>query len=476
VVVGVVVLVRYRRMARDAETSMRTAARRSAAAAVARVRSRQEQERVRAAQQPSMSERAAVPAPAAVVEAAPLVSFKIVDDTTQAEREQARNANRIKELEQMLADQQESASRAELQSIENRRQMEWAVAAAEAAEAALPKQCEPAPLPDQQCPDETPLCTEQPEPPTPPSPARFQEEGKSLQIEGVPDTRRSASYRVVTYNLRCDKDPEPHRWCDRAEHVLHAVQNIAPDILGLQESKNAYVKALAARLGMMDTGVPRRKDDESTSVLFNPQRFTALDSTTYVLSDRPGIAACPPSTACCTRSEFCGRICQHVRIFTHTTLLDLQEHEGDQGHVVHVINTHYPLETDEQHACTDLLAKYVQTSDAIGTNDTLVVMGDFNSHYAPTETGSPVERLRTMLGLEDTHNLTDEASYADGFELTEQGGFPGPVTHRLDHLLYAGSARCVSAGMTHPTYTSDDGNSTWRPSDHEPLWADLTIG
>jgi endonuclease/exonuclease/phosphatase family metal-dependent hydrolase len=54
--------------------------------------------------------------------------------------------------------------------------------------------------------------------------------------------------RVMSFNLRWGPDPPPNDWDSRVDLVLSVLREQAPDVVGLQESRDTYVDALLARL------------------------------------------------------------------------------------------------------------------------------------------------------------------------------------------------------------------------------------
>jgi endonuclease/exonuclease/phosphatase family metal-dependent hydrolase len=53
---------------------------------------------------------------------------------------------------------------------------------------------------------------------------------------------------VMSANLRWPVDPPPNNWELRRERIVALLRELAPDVVGLQESRDAYVVELVARL------------------------------------------------------------------------------------------------------------------------------------------------------------------------------------------------------------------------------------
>jgi endonuclease/exonuclease/phosphatase family metal-dependent hydrolase len=291
------------------------------------------------------------------------------------------------------------------------------------------------------------------------------------------DADRDVFFRVMSYNIRCDKDAPPFAWLQRKRYIRDAIVDGGAQVLCLQEAKDKYAQELVWTLGAewRMSGVPRRENDEGTQIAYNSNIFTYMDSSTWVFHDE-GVRKCPPASPC-TEPSFLGRRkCAHVRIFTHTLLV-----HKDTNAPVNFINTHFPLEIFEQDICARQLAEFIQ--QRTDTHWPTIVCGDFNSHYPPDKSGTPLARLlEGVPGLRCAHELKDFPTYKEGFghnELQpELDGASIDRSHRLDYIL----ARVPPdfplavnyAEVQHPRYKGSDG-LLYRPSDHEVLVADFKV-
>lgn len=315
---------------------------------------------------------------------------------------------------------------------------------------------EPAMLTDQEGGEEGEDYEEFPQPPgTGVEGVSWSDVQKPEQVQVI--QAQVAELVVASYNIRCDKDPVPHRWMDREPHVLKVMKEATADVICLQEAKQEYAKELASCMGFWQlTGQPRKHRDEGTQIMFSRASMRFIDTRTFVLTDK-GATPCPPASHCVDSSTFDGTKCKHVRIFTHTYL----KHKVS-GAFLHVINTHFPLEYNEQMVCAQLLQDYICTN--IPQDQNFVMCGDFNSHYSPQSEQTPLSIL-LQTPLKDAHDLKDFSTYEDGFD--------GPAldnsqTHRLDFILYRPSTglELVAADMIDARYGT---GGAFRPSDHELL-------
>jgi len=277
----------------------------------------------------------------------------------------------------------------------------------------------------------------------------------------------AADFHVVSYNIRCDKDASPFSWAERAIHVIEALKAMDCAVVCLQEARQAYARDICEAMGPVwrMSGVPRRKDDEGTQILYDSTVFTFLESDTYVFHDE-GIRLCPPTLHCNSESMLGKRRCAHVRIFTSCRLL-----HAASGTRLMIINTHFPLEEHEQAICARQLATFIES-----LKETTILCGDFNSHYAPQEKGTPIGILLSAEGLIDVHCGEDFSTYHEGFDgvAFDAAKFPA---HRLDYILarlpHDGHIRLMSANVHRPRYVKD--GNIFRPSDHEIISATFSL-
>lgn len=312
------------------------------------------------------------------------------------------------------------------------------------------------------------------------APAEEEEEEVVEQLIEHPaetDGSSDMTFRVVSYNVRCDKDAPPFSWLQRKKHVREAIIESNAQVLCLQEAKQKYAQDLVRALGgkWRVCGVARRKNDEGTQIAYDSSVFTYIDSSTWVFHDE-GIRRCPPTTHCTELSYLGRRKCAHVRIFTHALLV----HNATNA-PFNVINTHFPLESFEQEICARQLGEFVE--QRTDTSWPVIVCGDLNSHYEPDKPDTPLARLlQGVPGLQCAHDLKDFPTYYEGFDHDVMPPGKGSETvehsHRLDYILSripeGFPVRVERGDILHPRYKGGDGE-LHRPSDHEMLTADFQI-
>ncbi len=293
-----------------------------------------------------------------------------------------------------------------------------------------------------------------------------------------PAPTTAQTLRILSYNVRCDRDARPFTWKERAPFVIDAIRQADADVVCLQEARHAYAMDIAEQLGPQwrCTGVPRKARDEGTQILFSARpnvgasAVRLLDSVTCILSDE-GPLACPPASACQGLSHFAGKRCKHVRIFTHTSFLLMRDAPASSRRL-HVLNTHFPLEEYEQQVCAAQLVRYVR--EHVDPSESVVLCGDFNSHYPPETTGAPISILLTM--FRDCHGKRDFPTYAEGFDGAALEPGTKAKTHRLDYIMLRAHEddRLLHAEVLHPRYTARNGRKS-RMSDHEPLQVEIAF-
>ena len=127
--------------------------------------------------------------------------------------------------------------------------------------------------------------------------------GCNLFCSGCAD---AAKVRVGSYNIRLatgDKGT-PNDWLERRDDMIALIREMDLDVFGLQEVRPEQAKYLAEKLSEYAyVGEHRgedRKSDEASPVCYRRDRFTALKSGTFWLSETPDVpgrkgwgAACP---------------------------------------------------------------------------------------------------------------------------------------------------------------------------------------
>lgn len=104
-----------------------------------------------------------------------------------------------------------------------------------------------------------------------------------------------STIKVMSYNVRHDRDDvSPNLWNERRDEVVGLIRRTAPDLLGTQETYPHQLEYLKEKFPEYEfIGVPRNdipEHNEMTPVIFRRDRFEALKSGTFWLSETPDIA------------------------------------------------------------------------------------------------------------------------------------------------------------------------------------------
>jgi endonuclease/exonuclease/phosphatase family metal-dependent hydrolase len=258
-------------------------------------------------------------------------------------------------------------------------------------------------------------------------------------------------FTLLSYNIRCDIDGEPHTWREREGHVEAVLRQHKPSVVCLQESTPATAAALARGGGLRVLGAVRCRTGrpEGAHILYDAKRWRCVTSSTRVLTEG-GPARCG-ARWCTQKTVFGGETAKHPRLFTHAQL----KQRGAGGETLHVLNTHFPLSEKLQRASAAQLAGFAK-----GLKGRVVLCGDLNSHYSPAADGTPLQTLLRDGGLSDALGLRDSSTFGPY-------GSVSATTHRLDYVLYRGMQPPVKSGVSDYRY----GPERFRPSDHSAVHA-----
>ena len=266
-----------------------------------------------------------------------------------------------------------------------------------------------------------------------------------------PLSSKDPTLRVVSYNVRIDRDKPPHDWRSRREHVGQLLSALRPSVICLQESTDKVLAFLKRRLPHFRFVSCRRspRSDEAVPIAFDGRHWSLVRSRTMLLTEG-GPKEC--HRACRGSTAFKGARAQHPRLLT---AVELRSREGGRAggrKEVLVLNTHFPLSLPLQLECARQIADYVR--DRAGP---VVLCGDLNSHYAPSSAGTPLALL-LQAGFRCAHGLRNEPTFGT-FSAVD------PRTNRLDYVLYRGPLQVKSAVISRHTYSA----RRLRPSDHSAV-------
>jgi endonuclease/exonuclease/phosphatase family metal-dependent hydrolase len=169
--------------------------------------------------------------------------------------------------------------------------------------------------------------------------------------------------KVMTFNIRFDTPKDgPNQWLYRRDAAAQIIKNEAPDIVGTQEVVFNQLKDLQSRLNDYDViGVGRtdgKEKGEFSAVFYRKEKFKAIDSGTFWLSETPDI----PSK---------GWDAQLERIATWAILEDKKS-----GKQIFAINTH--LDHKGKTAQLEGSKLILEKIQSLRRGLPVVLTGDFN--------------------------------------------------------------------------------------------------
>lgn len=270
---------------------------------------------------------------------------------------------------------------------------------------------------------------------------------------------RVVSYNIL-FNLYDDSLPQPYKWPQRAHRVIKMIEEMQPDLLGIQElypvQRDDLLKTLSENYTFFSKPA---SDGELNGIFFNKHRFKLLDSHVWHLSDKgPDV----PSNA-------------------SLTLLYLQDNITDQP--LAIFNTHLSFSKIEKRVSQakkihTLVSQFHKTHPDVS----LIFTGDLNTFpNFPDQEGFPFYDgdYTQALIKKDLFNDTKDSAVLGHIgplgTFTNKGSNPHPFQGTgtpgvyLDHIF-------VSPGVTvllHAVNPATVGG-LW-PSDHMPVIADIAL-
>jgi endonuclease/exonuclease/phosphatase family metal-dependent hydrolase len=255
------------------------------------------------------------------------------------------------------------------------------------------------------------------------------------------------TFTVCSYNVRINVDPKPHDWTSRFPHLLVNLEQIKPSILCLQESSPRVKNDLLHHFPTFEAvgAIRSPGSTEAVHVLFDTRYWKKLKTATYVFNQKGPIIC--HEEICYAPTVFHNKKDKHTRIFTHIVL------ENSKKQILHVINTHFSLHHQIQRESAKQLARFIKNKK------TVIVTGDLNSHYKPTDPDTPLQKLLNKGKLMDSHALANAPTFGTFQELKSD-------INKLDYILFKGAISCTDARVSNFTYETN-----FRPSDHEAIYA-----
>jgi endonuclease/exonuclease/phosphatase family metal-dependent hydrolase len=168
--------------------------------------------------------------------------------------------------------------------------------------------------------------------------------------------------KVVSFNILCG-EKENYRFKDRASRLRRALQPLDPDVIGLQEYRDAWAPHIGEQFSdydMYNAWRSEGSDRESGPILWKRDRFELLNTGHFWFSDTPEVMS---------GNEWdevfhCYRICAYVIL-----------QEKQTGTTFAVMNTHFGFGDKGQVNSARLIKRY---ADALAPLP-LLITGDFNA-------------------------------------------------------------------------------------------------
>jgi endonuclease/exonuclease/phosphatase family metal-dependent hydrolase len=266
-------------------------------------------------------------------------------------------------------------------------------------------------------------------------------------IPAVHEKGTTTPLHVMTLNVRFGTAADGlDHWTFRKQRMARVLQQIHPDLIGLQEALEFQIRDLHEALpGYGHVGVGRedgKHRGEFSAIFYDKSRLKVLKSDTFWLSDTPGVAG----------SNTWGADC--VRICTWAKFLDTKT-----GSIFYHFNTH--LDHKSQPARVKGSELIVQRIASRETLEPVVLTGDFN---AP-EKGAAIAQVRKA-GFRDTFRVVHPTEKNVG---TTNGFKPTIGPNKIDYIFVDSSWKVLDAEIRH-----DQVDGRWI-TDHLPVTAHLSL-
>ena len=268
----------------------------------------------------------------------------------------------------------------------------------------------------------------------------------SDQIKDKP----SDALRVMTYNIRRDgkESTEERKWVKRLPLVTAILEEVQPDIMGLQEAKQNQIDDLVKDNTYAAFGEGRGTswfgwgEDEHCPILYNKEKFELLESDTFQLNptnpvmwlfDVKGLGLLP-------------RVCTFGKFKNNQT-----------GQEFYVYTTH--LDHKFKEAQLNGLRVIKQHIDERKDNLPVIITGDFNTEWTD-------DLKQVLRGYTTAKNLAEKTFGP----IDTRTGWNDNELKAIDHILISDSANAQVK-----QYGVIQSEKPY-PSDHRPVMADIVFG
>jgi len=260
--------------------------------------------------------------------------------------------------------------------------------------------------------------------------------------------------RVMSFNIRNGRANDgDNSWKNRQKFVSDVIRDAKLDVAGLQEAFRFQLDDLRKQLpdfNEVGEGRDGGRKGEYSAILYRGNRFTALESGTFWLSDTPEV-----------KSRHWGN--RYLRICTWVRLKDKNTNQ-----CFYVYNTHFDHQSQNARLkSAQLIAKrindrshknpYLLTGDFNADEDNPVIL--YIKDKYPTLPSSPIALVDTFRKL---HPAAKSVGTGGGFEGRADG-------KKIDYVFVQPNAEVISAKIIR---TERDGRY---PSDHSPVSAEVRL-
>jgi endonuclease/exonuclease/phosphatase family metal-dependent hydrolase len=254
--------------------------------------------------------------------------------------------------------------------------------------------------------------------------------------------------KVITYNLRLDTSSDgDNQWDNRKAWLAQQVLFYEPDFMGVQEALPQQVQYLDSTFVNYNyIGVGRddgKSKGEHSAIFYNSKKYKVLQQSTFWLSQTPD----KPSL---------GWDAAYNRVCTYGLFEDIKTKQK-----LWVFNTHFDhVGNVARVESAKLILKKIKELNT--QNLPFVLTGDFNLE----DTSESIQLIASQLN--DSKTIAKQVFGPDGtFNNFE---FNKPVTTRIDYIF-----KPKNKGVVNKYAVLSDSKNCRYPSDHLPVYADLTF-
>lgn len=222
---------------------------------------------------------------------------------------------------------------------------------------------------------------------------------------------------VMSYNIRYNNQSDGiNIWENRKEWLTNSITFFEGDIVGAQEVTFTQLKDMKALLPdyqHIGEGRDGGEKGEFSPIFYVKDRFEVLESSTFWLSETPGVVASKGWDAALSR------------IVTWAKFKDKKV-----GNIFYFFNTHFDHRgTEARKKSAEIISSKI---DSIAGNEPVILTGDFN-----TPPDSDPYKILMDSGMEDT-SLNTNMSYTPGYTHNSWNVEAEGDYNIIDYVFYRG--------------------------------------